>query len=393
MISEVRLKIKLQTIRIAIACMCLGASCVPLTPLHLYGETIISGMKEAECLKTQTDRPCVIQRIDTGSLSSRLEDMKKVLKESKEELLHMSRHASSGQIPPCPNRTTCADGSGLESRLKAQLSRLEGQIDRLVAACEPFTQSEDEDCEVALASHSYRLEALTNSVADLSKRVLVLEKKFSNENQTTTRGGCWLVWWAAVILVVLMAGCFAGDRVSRFMKKRFEMPSATTDAPSVQRPSNIYAADAHRLIYCSKEITETYRHYSNLRFALFTLFLAISGAMGSLYFHKDYLETTLSIRPFLPVIGVIVTAVFAVLEFAVDLIQTEYSYMAKAAWDYQESFIGPPAMSHHKVSPLGATATMSKDWIRMPIATIFVLAFGFWVVLFFAKEPTHVFPS
>ena len=255
------------------------------------------------------------------------------------------------------------------------------------------------------AKQDNAINGLTDSVENLLKSTKQLSKDLR----------CQML---IVCVVVLFCSFVTSSLITHFMKEHYEPlddkeQSESSLSPTMNgilsylkkcvnnaflnRPrTNVFSEDrvARLLVNAAEQISQEERHYSNLRFALFTLFMAVSGVLGALYLNKDYVAATQSIHTKLPIIGLLLTIVFASLEFAIDWIETEYSYMGRAVWKYWQDEIkqgggevntkklldNPNSLSIGGVSP-------PISWVRGPIWGIFFLAALLWITF---AESTQV---
>lgn len=225
---------------------------------------------------------------------------------------------------------------------------------------------------------------LIQRIDELSKQVKHLKETLNNSGERISP----LAIFAILLSVVGIVVSFSVPTtifITRFMREHYETNEV-----------NIFENFAQLLARNPEQLSEEERHYSKLRFAIFTIFIAISGALVTIMLQKDYHETTKSMHDILPIIGIIVTIVFASFEFAIDWIETEYGYMSRAIWRHAilEDRAGLVGIGGANLQPRTGSGLVSSvsiggatdpmDWVRCPIWTIYGLAatFWFWLLIF-----------
>lgn len=211
---------------------------------------------------------------------------------------------------------------------------------------------------------AHAINELTNCVEKLLEQATQLKKTDSKTSREVRL--CRLLVGCLVVLFISVGTCIL---ITKFMEDHYE------ESPG----RNSFQDVAKWLAKGAEQISEEERHYSNLRFAIFTIFMAVSGALGGIYLNKEYVASTKPIHAVLPIIGLLVTLVFASLEFAIDWIETEYAYMARAVWRYSKGLKFALGNKSNQLSIGGASPPLK--WVRGPIWGMFALAALFWIDL------------
>lgn len=376
----------------------------------------------------------LVRLADIGQVSDPGGEILKKLHSSDAKLHSRFLHTPISQPPeqPCSNMVKCTGDTNLDPWLKNKLEEINKKIDSLKSKDPLIEQGNIEWCIFQpIDPHEDLIEAIqkvTTCVSRLITRVDVLERaikevpsksdsihnacprkmpdpkeqakeqaindlakcidellkhsrQLKETNGKTSSEDLLLLLFVGVGLVLghSVATCLI---IKKFMNDHYECHAGDgTNQISYDcrpEPKNIFNGISRLLANGAKQISEEERHYSNLRFALFTIFMATSGALGALHLNKEYVESTQLIHQKLPIIGMLLTLVFASLEFAIDWIETEYSYMGKAVWRYWSQHEGW-LKNHDSVSIGGASPPM--EWVRGPIWGIFVLAALLWIYL------------
>lgn len=360
-----------------------------------------------------------------GSLSAHMQEIQKTL-QAIERRLAPTPPTSQPPQQPCSISVNCPADSERDLWLTGQLQNIEGKIDKLIGS-RPPPVSDSEQCRFHLSTSQevpdkFSVES-TKSITDcvglliqrvteldrvateqlsakkntsatgdpqgrpdvktlvvdiLIQRVDELSKQANHPKETLNNSGKSIPLWA--IFAGLLAGVVLFPigttwSITLFMKEHYE----TNDG-------NVFQDVAHLLATSPEQLSEEERHYSNLRFAVFTIFIGICGALGTIYLQKDYQDTTKSMHDILPIIGIFATIVFASFEFAIDWIETEYGYMSRAIW-IREIVRPRFHVTTRKANPVSiGGATDPMKWVRYPIWTIFGLSTIFWLYLLFPHQ-------
>lgn len=286
--------------------------------------------------------------------------------------------AGSGIIEPCqvappipqgdPHKVIIDSRKSLGDCVSWLILQVEGL--ELMRTEQPFPKDTraNEELQARRDAEIFIIDNLIQRIDELSKQAKHLKEALNKEDNHPLRAILVSLFFAVIIIIF---SSLTTKYITRFMREHYEGDG-----------TNVFQNFAHLLAAGSEQLSEEERHYSNLRFAIFTIFIAICGALGTIYLSKDYQDTTKSMHNILPIIGILVTIVFASLEFAIDWIETEYGYMAKAIWFREVTstrrLLGISIPSN-SVSIGGATDVM--DWVRCPIWAIFGLAVNFWLYL------------
>lgn len=344
----------------------LAQGCYPLPPLSSYaGPVTFSGPSEGNCSSTLKSCLGFHPNPYRVEYEAALRELGRVAKDAHEA--QQTTKTSLAQITAsldglrrslrkpagCDDTVKCPEvgKNGLSGDVR--VIGLEDQAGRLIEAIHSLRENKREGSVSELGTIGEALRKLTEGNQDLIQRVDTLEKNAHKNESEKNSVKRWMT-----LLGFAGVGILLGWLVNRKMGKDFT--------------PNPYLADEADLANCGVEITDGYKHYSTLRFAVFTLFVAMSGALGTLHFGKDYQYLTKELHPLIPALGIFLSMGFALMEFVVDLNQTEYFYMARAAW------------MHNKRIALGRRERKVSDWnqiVRYPIWTIFGIVAGVWVII------------
>lgn len=366
---------KVSRVMVLVCFSWLGHSCAQLPPYAANGGTFHvtdrpSGMdghpKGPDCPERQSSAcrggtDSVLKAI--GRSVARLEEIQQENKATMFRLVASVNavRQSLERGMPCIATTNGFGEAIKEFNGQVKVIGFDEQISRVVGAIDSLKNRENECCNSDVVSLGIEQKKLSDAVQELRKRIDTLEKK-DGDGKKGTIGDL-------VVIFLALLGCIWGW-ILACLKHWFFGSKAD------------YGNDAARLAASKEEISEGYRHYSNLRFAMFTLFVAINGALGVLEFGKEYVDGSKVVHPSIPIVGVLVTLAFACMEFVIDKNQTEYFNMARAIWKW-----GGRASAGTKGSiALGARTREVSKWnclVRIPIWGIFGIVLGLWLHVIF----------
>jgi hypothetical protein len=119
-----------------------------------------------------------------------------------------------------------------------------------------------------------------------------------------------------------------------------------------------------------KECTQFVRHYSNLRFVILTVFLTINSAFFITY--TKYQADGFNLQQDIAILGIFVTVIFAVFEFAVAFNVGKYYTYGK---NISELFLKTPANSE-TINGLPDQPTLLTGFVIGALVLIYSNAFG-----------------
>jgi hypothetical protein len=358
-----------------------------------------------------------------GSLSGPMQQIQRTL-QAIERRLALTPPTSQSPQQPCSISVNCPADSDRDVWLTGQLQDIQGKIGKLIEL-RPPPVSDSEQCRIHPSlSHEVpdkfiveSTKSITDCVGLLIQRVAELDRvatEWLSAKNTSAIGDSqgrrdveilvadnliqrldelsrqathlkgtltsskqmplWAIFivLAIVVFLIVRFAIRTTCLITGFMVEHYETNG-----------SNIFQDSAHLLAKSPEQLSEEERHYSKLRFAIFTIFMAISGALGTINLQKDYQDTTRSMHDILPIIGMFVTIVFASFEFAIDWIETEYGYMARAIW---LSAISNTNKEHQSDSVSIGGATDPMNWVRCPIWAIYGFAASFWLYLLYPHQ-------
>lgn len=215
---------------------------------------------------------------------------------------------------------------------------------------------------------TWQADYLTQRTDELNKQATHLKETLSRQTEQFSLGKVL----GSVIGLLVLSG-FTCWLITKFMHQVYE------------EGGNLFQEGyGSALTSCSDQLSNEARHYSHLRFAMLTIFIAISGGLGTIDFSRDFENTTKPIRDIIPITGLLMTVIFASLEFAIDWRETEYYYMARASRRHfiiAGSVFRLPSVPHLSTSFNVRGITYSMEWVRCPIWAIFYLSAFLWLFI------------
>lgn len=345
-------------------------SCAPLPPYGAYAAPVafLAISDDGHCSSSQNDCPKLLPDRYRAEHDAALREIVRVVKNLQDtQNGNINRIATSldglrhglERFAPCDSVAKCP---GIESdglTRDVRVIGLEEQISRVIGAIDSMRGRGRECCGSDVKDLREAQKELSDTTQGLAKRVETLEKTIKDSEVSKNK---WLI--ALVVFFFTLAGAMIGGLgISAYMNRIFS-----------QSNNPFPGDDVEVLKGRSNEIVEGYRHYSNLRFAVFTLFVAMSGALGALNFGKDYQEMTKDLHPVLPLGGILLTIAFAIMEFVIDLNQTEYYYMARALRN-------SPTREAIALGVRHPTVSHWNQKVRFPIWGILGLVIGVWTAV------------